>query len=471
MSTESWPLRLLTLALGAGCVLGLMHVVCVIGFHVPFDPNEGWNAAFTHLALSTGSPYPPPHSLLTNNYPPLSFYLVGAVSMLTGGDAIVAGRIVALASLFAVALGIETAARRMGCTRLEALFAALFFTAGLMATTDYVGMDDPQLLGHAIAMGGLLLVLHEPRSPRLMAAAALAFTLAFFVKHNLVVLPAALAAWLLLADRRHAVPFIGCGLIFLLIGMGIFKQIYGVGLFTQIASARAYALSNIGDSLRQALPWSAIPIAGATALFILARRDRHAMLCVIYAAIAVAAGAFFLGGAGVDANALFDADIALALCAGLLMNRLQVPHRQGAAALLYAIPPALALWSLDADWRTADYWLHPLQYERNAAAGEIALIRAANGPVLCEMLSLCEWAGKPAEADVFNLEQAYLTGARNDSELVEAIAARHYALIQLEQLNPFPLTPAIHAALLRNYRIVRTDDDRAILAPRPSSPP
>ena len=129
-------------------------------------------------------------------------------------------------SLFAVALGIETAARRMGCTRLEALFAALFFTAGLMLTTDYAGMDDPQLLGHAIAMGGLLLVLHEPRTPRLMAAAALAFTLAFFVKHNLVVLPAAAAAWLLLADRRHAVPFFGCGLIFLLVGMGIFRQAF-----------------------------------------------------------------------------------------------------------------------------------------------------------------------------------------------------------------------------------------------------
>jgi len=31
-------------------------------------------------------------------------------------------------------------------------------------------------------------------------------------------------------------------------------------------------------------------------------------------------GAFFLGGAGVDANAMFDADIALALTAGVLLN-------------------------------------------------------------------------------------------------------------------------------------------------------
>ena len=29
------------------------------------------------------------------------------------------------------------------------------------------------------------------------------------------------------------------------------------------------------------------------------------------------------------------------------------------------------------------------------------------GPALCEMLSLCYWAGKRAEVDVFNLGQAY----------------------------------------------------------------
>ncbi len=465
MSTDSLPLRVLTFALALGCTLGLMHIVCVIGFRVPFDPNEGWNAAFAHAVLATGSPYPPAQSLMVNNYPPLSFYLVAALSKITG-DAIVAGRIVALAALFAVALGIETAARWMGCNRLEALFAALLFTAGLMLTTDYVGMDDPQLLGHAVAMGGLLLALREPRTPRLMVASALLLVLAFFVKHNLVVLPAALALWLLLADRRHAVTFIVSGLVFLLIGLGLFKQVYGVSLLGQIASARTYAFANLEIGIVQWLPWGALPALGAAALFFIARRDRHAVLCAIYALVAVVAGAYFLGGAGVDANALFDADIALALCAGLLMNRLHFPLWQGAAALLYAVPLALGLWSLDAPWRTSDYWLHPLAEDRGTAAGEIALIRAAPGPVLCEMLSLCFWAGRPAEADVFNLEQAYLTGARSDAGLVRAVETRHFALIQLEQLTPFPLTPAIHRAIFRNYRIVRRDDDRVFLAPR-----
>ena len=113
MTREAFLLRALTIALALGCLLGFAHVVSVIGLHVPLDPNEGWNAAFAQAVLTTGSPYPPPHSLLINNYPPLSFYLVAAVSRLTG-DAIVAGRLVALVSLLATSWGIGRATFLMG---------------------------------------------------------------------------------------------------------------------------------------------------------------------------------------------------------------------------------------------------------------------------------------------------------------------------------------------------------------------
>lgn len=458
-------LRILTAALALGCALAFVHVVSVIGFKVPFDPNEGWNAAFTGMVLHGGSPYPAAGSFLVNNYPPLSFYVVAALTGPTG-DAIVAGRIVALVGLIAIALGIAQATRQMGGTRLQSAFAALFFTAGLMLTSDYAGMDDPQLLGQAVAMGGLLLALREPRTPRAMVGAALLFVIAFFIKHNLVVLPAALAAWLVLADRRHAPVFILSGIVFLLIGLGLFREIFGVSLFSQIASARSYAFANIWIGLRQWLPWSAIPLAGAVALFVVARHDRHAVFCVLYTAIAVAAGLYFLGGAGVDANARFDADVALALCAGVLVSRLDAPLWRNLTAGLYAIPPLIGLWSLDADWRSTDYWLHPMAEERHAAATEIALIRAARGPVLCETLSLCYWAGKPAEVDVFNIGQAFATGARSDDGLAAAIARRHYVLIEFEQLDPFPLTPKIRQALNADYRTVLDGDDGMFFAPR-----
>ncbi len=464
MTLDGLPLRILTVMLAIGCLLGLAHLACVIGFHVPFDPNEGWNAYFTLSLFATGSPYPPAAGLMVNNYPPLSFYVVGAVTRLVG-DAVIAGRIVALAALFAAAIGIESAARQMGCSRLQALFAALFFVAGLMLATDYVGMDDPQMLGHALSIGGLVLVLREPRTPRAMVGAALLFTLAFFVKHNLIVLPAALALWLALLDRRLAFTFVASGAVFALIGLGLFKQAFGFSLFSRIDSARLYDVANIWTGAKPWLAWSAFPITGYTALFVIARHDRHVVFCAIYAALATAAGLFFLGGTGVDANALFDADIALALGAGVLMNRLEFDRRQALAVLLYALPPLVGLWTLDADWRGTDFWFHPLTEERAAAADEIALIRAAPGPTICEMLSLCYWAGKPAQVDVFNVEQAYRTGGRSDEDLARAIAAKRYGIVQLEELTPFPLTSRIEHALKANYRIVRTDDDRVFFAP------
>lgn len=465
MSHESVAFRILIAVLAIGCALGLIHVVSAIGFHVAFDPNEGWNAVFAQSVLSSGSPYPKPSDLLFNNYPPLSFYVVAAVSKLTG-DAIVAGRIVALTAFLAVAFGMERAAVAMGCTRPQALFAALLFATGLMLTSDYVGMDDPQLLGHAIAMGGLLLALREPRTPRLMVGAALCLALAFFVKHNLIVLPLALGGWLSLADRRHATPFIVSGIVFLLLGLGLFKQVYGFSLLSQIDSARSYSFANIASALALWLPWGTISAAGAALLLVVARHDRHAVLCVLYAGLAIGLGIYFSGGAGVDANAMFDADIALALCAGLLINRLQIPVWKAVAASLCAIPLVIGVWSLDPAWRDGDFWLHPMADDRRTAAAEIALLHAAKGPALCEMLSLCYWAGKPAQVDVFNLEQAYLTGTRRDVPLIRSIQERRYAMIQLEQMTPFPLTADIHAALLKNYRIVRTDDDRVFFVPR-----
>ena len=468
MTRDVLALRLLTALVAAGVGLGLMHIVCVIGFHVPFDPNEGWNAYFTQAAMATGSPYPAAQSLMIDNYPPLSFYLVGALAALTG-DAVIAGRIVALAALFALALGIETAARRMGCSRLEAAFAALFFTAGVMATSDYAGMDDPQMLGHAIAIGGLLAVLRERPTPRDMVLAALLFVVAFFVKHNLVVLPLAVAAWLALLDRRLAVTFTVSGVVFLLIALGIFKQVFGFSLFSVIDSARTYSFANITAALELWLHWSAVPLIGAAAMFAIGRHDRHVVLCTIYVVVATLAGVYFSGGAGVDANALFDADIALALSAGVLLNRLT--FGRSIAAALYAIPLVLGVWSLDADWRSTDYWLHPMAEDRATASAEIALLRRTDGPAICEMLSLCYWAGKPAEVDVFNIEQAYLTGARSDAALVHAIGQRHYEIVQLEELSPFPLPPAVHGALDRNYRIVLQDDDRVFFTANASRAP
>jgi hypothetical protein len=81
------------------------------------------------------------------------------------------------------------------------------------------------------------------------------------------------------------------------------------------------------------------------------------------------------------------------------------------------------------------------------------------------MLSLCVWAGKPAEVDTFNMQQAFLTGRRSDRALAEAIAEHRYALIEFESDTP-ALTSRIRAAIAAHYRVIRHDTDRVFYAPR-----
>ena len=460
-------LRAFTAVIALVCLVALVRVAATVGLALPFDPNEGWNAYHSQAAMEGGALYPDSRSFLFNNYPPLSFYIVGVVGNLIGDD-IVAGRIISLLALFGVAGGIFAVLRRLGVDCVSGLFAALLFPAGLIVFTDYVGMDDPQLLGHAADLCGLLLLLHEPRATIRVVGAALVFVFAGFIKHNLVALPAALALWLAIYDRRSAARFVTTGLAFCAIGFVAFRLTYGIDLLSQLNSPRTYSLAAFGFGVSSWLAWGGISLLGTAALFVLAPCEKFAVLCALYAVIAVALGAGFVGGAGVDMNAWFDAAIALALSAGLLLDRLPVrPWLRSAIAVLYTLPFVAGL-AIQADgrWLAADYWLHPLAGEAAAARDDVAFIRSRGGPALCEMMSLCYWADVPATVDVFNLGQAYATHTRNDGDLVRLIDAKYFRTAQFDSMTEFALTPGVKRAFARSYRVARSDDLGVFLVPR-----
>src|SRR3569833_1175684 len=123
-------LALLTLALLARNVLAIPVLA-------PLDPNEGWNAAHALSLLAGNSLYPPPQSLMVNNYPPLSFYLAAAMTRVTG-DAVIAGRILSLFSFLAVCAGIALLVRQMALSTHARWVAVLFFAATLLIASDYV---------------------------------------------------------------------------------------------------------------------------------------------------------------------------------------------------------------------------------------------------------------------------------------------------------------------------------------------
>jgi hypothetical protein len=327
-------------------------------------------------------------------------------------------------------------------------------------------MNDPQLLGHAVAIWGLVVILGSPKSSRSIVFAALIFTVAFFVKHNLILLPVALALWLTLLDRRCAFIFIAAGVIFLLIGVGLFRDAFGTDLFRQLSSARVYSVTNVEIALENWLPWATLPLFGTVALYLIGRHHRDAILALIYVCVAIVGGLLFSSGAGVDANAMFDADVALVLCAALLLDRSEKKAWIAIVVILYVAPIGLLLRSVEGDWTKTDYWLHPMADERSAATAEIALLRASPEPVLCEMLSLCYWAGKAAQVDVFNIDQRIRADMGNERPVVHMIETKHFAMIELESLKPFPIAGATEGVLVRNYKIVRQDGARVFLSPR-----
>lgn len=437
-------MRALNLVLAVACLFGLAQAASLILLHVPLDPNEGWNAYHTAAAMRGAPLYP--HGLFFDNYPPLSFYAVG----MFGGDPIVAGRVMALLALLGVAAAIVACLRMMGATKAAALFAALWFVGGMLVFTDYVAMDDPQLMGHAVAMLGFVLLLRGD-----IVGAALAMTVALFVKHNLVALPLAVLVWLAVTDRRGALRFAATAIAAGVAGLLAFRLVHGASLLDELNSPREFSFAMLADGVRHWLAWGGAALIAAGAL-LTRRDDKHAVLVAIYALAAVALGTLFSGGAGVDMNAWFDAAIACALGAGLALDKL--PSRAWhAPALAGAILlPLVVGLVLHDDWPS----------RQDAADRDIAFLEAQPGPALCEMLSLCYWAGKPEAVDVFNLGQAYATHARSDDALVALIAGRRFGAVEFDSLDDFALTPRVKTALLANYRIDHEDDSGVFLVRR-----
>ncbi len=341
--------------------------------------------------------------------------------------------------------GIAAVLRRMACTWRSALFGALLFAAALLIASDYVAMDDPQMLGHAVQIAALLLAL---RQRPLMAA--LLFAASLFIKHNLIALPLACGLWLLTQDRRGGTRFLLAGLGLGAAGLLAFRLAFGTGLAGELASPRLSSFANLRAAASQFLTWAGLPLAAMIAL----PRDRHGLFCLLYLGLALAMGVGFSAGDGVDANIFFDAVIALSLGLGLAVSRVPL-------LMLAALPlPAFLAWNF------AD---NNFAYTGDFAAQsgrDIAFLKARPGPALCDQLSLCLWAGKGAVVDVFNVGQQIATGARDPAALARMIESRHFAVLQFESLDDFALGPRIRAAVLRQYRVDHNDDNGVFLVPR-----
>src|SRR5215210_6342790 len=135
--------------------------------------NEGWNAYQADAAMRGTGLYPSPDGLTSNNYPPLSYYLIGWLGRLFG-DPLYIGRAVSLIATLAIGAAGAAVVRQFGGTRAACLVAGFWFVATMARFFEfYVGMNEPQLFGLAVMSGGFAWFLKRHAEGRTVEPAVL----------------------------------------------------------------------------------------------------------------------------------------------------------------------------------------------------------------------------------------------------------------------------------------------------------
>jgi hypothetical protein len=464
------------LALLAGVVFcGLVKPLLMLGRFIPLDPNEGWNAYFGLRAIDGGQLYPPAGSALTNNYPPLSFYIVGGAGRLTG-DNIFAGRVIALLSLFWVSWSIYSWLRLTGsAVKIGLLGAGVFLAYGVTYGRDYVAMNDPQWLAHAIMMCGLLVLWKKPDSTGHIVAASILMIAAGWTKHLLVPLPLAATAWLLWRSRPAFATWAVCSTVVLAASAGLAWWLYGGVFFDSLLAPRQYlrrhAISTTAGALKCFAPLLVLWLITLLRNRFSERVGFISLYLLISGVIAVAAS----GGAGVESNAFFDAMIAGSLVSALALEALWDEHaadrslraaRGSAAAVAVAACVAGYAASLA---RPQIEQIENVAALEKAALEDIDVIRAqGHGRAACELPGLCYWAKSQFMVDFFFFGQRLKTGVIPASACATVFGGTAIPLLQLDP-NPKArrtlLPDYCNEVITSNYRLIRQSSFGPVMVP------
>lgn len=454
--------RLTVLSLSVLCLLLLAYPVARAFANIDINYNEGWNAYFQARAINGGTLYSEHSMFFFCNYPPLSFFLVGALGHLLG-DPILAGRLVSIAALALIILTIARIVRFSGSNQLEALAAAsVCLIAFVTFYVDYVGMNDPQLLGMAFSIGALGMALCGTGSTGRGALVALLITASLLIKHNLLVVPIiiALDMWVK-GNRRQLTAYTCTGLLSGAVAALWIWAGEGTAFFDQLLLKRTWSAHRAAFSTAELLMrhqgLAVIAILGLIGL-----RTRLSSIILAYALLSLIIGLYFIGGAGTAANMFYDLVIALSIGFGLVLSRLRstgVPPIALTTALVAACAGPLIKAPLMLGVAAKQIGAG-LRTESNALSRDIAFLKAQPGDAFCESLVLCFRAEEPMSVDLFNSLQAIETGRLAKTVLSDKIKRHEFSVVQIRYLT-MPDSPtsdasqALIAAVKNNYHIAQ----------------
>jgi hypothetical protein len=436
---DPWYLGVLRWTLYVVAIWSFAWTVYRAFLNIEIEPNEGWNAYFADAAMGKMPLYPSTHQLITNNYPPVSFYIVGLFGRFIG-DPVLAGRLLSLVAVIAIAMAIALSVRRLGGSGVAARISGAFFVATMSRFfMPYVGMNEPQLLGDAIMAFGFLGFLIARSNDRGYVGPVLVMALAGFVKHNIIAMPVTVFLWLALFRRREAVKCFCVAAIAIMIGTAICYALFGENFFLNILSPRHYSLKRALRSFQE-LEWVSVGLVACLYNAWACRRDVNVQLCSCL--IAIALGSYFLqkGGAGVDINAQFDLVMAVAMSFGLAFTQVSIwpvaRHlrlEQAQAILLLAVcVRLLASKQLQPVRMVFDRsFINEIAIREQAMADSVQRVQQVPGDVLCPPL-VSYRSGKPFMVDAFNVQQRISAGVLPKDAITARVAAGTLTTVEVD---------------------------------------
>ena len=356
------------------------------------------------------------------------------------GDAVLAGRLLSLISVIAIATAIALSVRRLGGTQAAAVISAAFYIAMMSRFfKSYVGLNEPQLLSHAIMAFGFLAFLGARSRDRGYVMPVLVMAFAGFVKHNIIAMPLTAFAWLGMNRWREALKCLCVAAVVIVTGIAICYVSFGRDFFLNIFAPRQYSLKKAIRSYKD-LQWVSVGLVACLCNACARWRDQSVRLCSVLIAIALAA--FFLQrtGVGVWTSAQFDLVIAVAIGLGLAYT--QVPLWPLARRLPLAVAQAILLLAICARLLVPKD-LEPIRalvnrrfkneiaVREQAMADSVERVRRTPGDVFCPTL-ISYRAGKPFVVDHFNAEQRMLAGALPKDAITARVAAGVLTIVKTD---------------------------------------
>lgn len=408
-------------------------------FPMEITPAEGWNAYHQDAAVR-GPLYPPGDSLIVNNYPPLSFYTVGWLSLLFG-DALYVGRVFTIAATFGLGIVIAIAIRQLGGGKVASGIGGIWFVAVMASAFNrFIGMDDPRLFAQLLM--GIALIWFLARDARGQSAEPpiLLMVVAGFWKHNAFVIPVLVLLWLLLRDGRRAWRPIVVGAAASAAGLLACILIFGDVFLANLLTPRGYNLTRVFLSLGR-LQWVAPALVIWAVWAWHERQTTVARFTALFVALGLISYLVQWAGEAVLDNAQFDLLMAVAIGLGIAYERANalvattgwsVARLRGTVVLILAVrllattryEPMLILF--DPGYR-AEFSAHAEIVKREAAR-----VAAIKGEVGCSNKLVCRFAGKPFAVDDFRAEQLVNTGIVTEAGLQALMKQRGITMVEID---------------------------------------